>query len=84
MNRKRQAIQALQRADDAFAAYQGPEGTTEYQRLHKAVEAAYNNPDLPDRHRDPRDRKNAHKIRCRCTRPRSDADGYCETCGCRT
>lgn len=82
MTRRRQAIEALRRADDAFATYRGPEGTPEYRSLLAAVEKAYGSPDLPDRHRDPRDRKNAHKLRCRCTRPHADVDGYCLACGC--
>ena len=82
MTSRSAAIDALRAADKAMDAYTGPEGTPEYKRLAAAVEAAYTNPALPDRHRDPRDRKNAHKLRCKCRTPRTDRDGYCLNCGC--
>jgi len=82
--KRRQAIDALAAADKAMAAYTGPEHTAEYKRLHAAIEAAYNSPHLPDRYRDPRDRRNAHKIRCTCQEPHPDQDRYCLDCGCPT
>jgi hypothetical protein len=69
-------------AEDALAANHDTTETPEYRRLNAAVEAAYINPNLPDRYRDPRDRKDAHKLRCRCTPSEPDADGYCLACGC--
>ncbi|NUP49186.1 MAG: hypothetical protein HOW97_18045 [Catenulispora sp.] len=80
--KRRQAIDSLRAADAALEAYTGPEGTPESRRLAAAVEVAYVSPQLPDRYRDPRDRRNAHKLRCRCQRPTPDSDGYCTTCGC--
>lgn len=82
--KRRQAVDALGAADRAMAAYTGPEGAAEYERLTAAVEAAYTSPHLPDRYRDPRDRRNAHKLRCECLTPRRDRDGYCLGCGCPT
>lgn len=81
MTKRSDAIRALRGADAALDAYQGPEGAPEGKRLAAAVETAYNNPHLPDRYRDPRDRRNAHKIRCRCAHPTPDADGHCLDCG---
>jgi hypothetical protein len=84
MTRRRDAIQALKTAEEALAANHDTEETPEYRRLNAAVEAAYINPDLPDRYRDPRDRKNAHKLHCKCRAPRLDQDSYCLDCGCPT
>lgn len=84
MTRRRDAIQALKTADEALAANHDTEETPEYRRLTAAVIAAEANPALPDRYRDPRDRKNAHKLRCRCTPSEPDAGGYCLDCGCPT
>lgn len=84
MTKRSAAIRAQKTADDAMDAYTGPHGTPEFRRLYAAVEAAYNDPNLPDSHRDPRDRANAHKLRCKCRTPRPDQDSYCLGCGCRT
>lgn len=81
--KRRQAIADLRDADDALAANHDTEETPEYRRLNAAVEAAYTNPHLPDRYRDPRDRRNAHKLRCGCATSKPDGAGYCQTCGCR-
>lgn len=84
MTRRRDAIETLKTAEAALAANRDTEETPEYRRLNAAVETAYTNPDLPDRYRDPRDRKNAHKLRCKCRAPRPHTDGYCLDCGCPT
>lgn len=82
MTRRRSAVQALKAAEDALAANRDTTETPEYRRLNAAVETAYTNPHLPDRYRDPRDRRNARKLRCGCTTSKPDADGYCLGCGC--
>lgn len=60
------AIRALKQADKNFDAYcdANPHITDKdpaWRRLHTAVDKAYNNPDLPDRCRDPRDRKSRRR-----------------------
>lgn len=82
--KRRQAITDLRAADAAMDAYRGTDGTPECKRLTAAQETAYNNPNLPDRYRDPRDRRNAHKLHCTCRTPRPDSDNYCLACGCPT
>jgi len=84
MTKRGDAIRALREADAAVDAYRGPTGTPEQKRLTNTAEIAYNNPHLPDRYRDPRDRRTAHKLRCNCHRPTPDTDGYCTACGCTT
>lgn len=56
------AIRDLKQADNALDAHcnANPHITDKdptWRRLHAAVDKAYNNPDLPDRYRDPRDRR---------------------------
>lgn len=81
---RRNAIRDLKAAEAALAANHDSTETPEYRRLNAAVEAACTNPALPDRYRDPRDRKNAHPLRCECPTPRPDQDSYCLGCGCPT
>jgi hypothetical protein len=82
MTKRRDAIRALKTADAALAANSDRQETPEYRRLNAAVEAAYINRDLPDRYRDPRDRKDAHKLRCGCRPAQPNGDGWCLACGC--
>jgi hypothetical protein len=77
------AIKRLKAAEKELEAISASEGcdTPRGNAANRRVAAAEADPDLPPRYLDPRDRAHAETLRCKCQKPKANADGRCITCG---